>query len=210
MINNHSRPIPSDTWRRAILSERKQGVHQYLIQGLKHYTGPRNHTLVLGDASLIQANYLLTEGGFGLVTDVDSSPTLLDEEVVAPENRKKLKKCLVTFSDFDYPKQEYDFIYGKSIAFTPKKNVGEVLLKIANSLKSHGVFVSVWAMEGDSFRKEFYTKEELQALYIDNGFNILTLEEESKTTKGLVTPGKVHILMIIANKNQLSPSPEPQ
>lgn len=200
MQNNTSGKDLNDPWRKAILSERSRGAHEQMIKGLEQYKGSRNHALTLGDASLVQANYLLTKAGFNMVTDVDSSPTLLDEEVISPNDRAKLKKVLSTFTDFEYPESEYDFIYGKSIAFTPKQEAAHVLKNISKSLKPGGIFSAVWAMDGDSFRKEFYTKQELESLYEETSLDIITFEEESRMTEGLVTPGKVHAALLIAKK----------
>ena len=188
-------------WKNAILAERKSGVVQSeMIESLSFLQEDRNSSLILGDACMINSKYLL-DNGFNSVVDVDSSPLLLDDEIV-PVNDTRLNRVVLKFSEYEPADSRFDFIYGKSIAFNSKDTTPDLLYKLSNSLTENGVFSAVWAAEGDTFRSVFYTKEELEKLYNDAGLEIIKIIDTGiKENKGLIKKGDVHEIIIFAKKS---------
>lgn len=192
-----------DHWREAILKERENGkIHPYMLFGLKHVKNTaESNALVLGDASLIQCRYLLEISHFNHVTDVDLSPTLLDDGVLSQLTESKITRTVSRFDTYDFPLQAFDFIYGKSIAFNPKETLGTLLSKISDSLTDHGIFCAVYGLESDSFRPKQYTREEILNLYNKNKLEILEAEVEGPVPiPGLINPGTRHQITIVARK----------
>lgn len=158
-----------DRWRSAILKEREYpDKREAMLQEiLLEYKGERDNALILGDASLVQSNFLLNEEGFEKVTNVDSSPSLMDDDIIKISDQR-LERVLKQFDTYEPPANTFNLIYGKSIAFNSKETTNEVLQKLAISLKEDGVFYAIWGMDGDSYREGIsYSEEELRNLYSD-------------------------------------------
>jgi len=191
----------NDRWRKAILSERENGaVHKPMIRGLSHFEGQKNAALILGDASLVQSKYLLDTAGFARVVDVDSSPTLLDDDIISLDDTR-LTRVLLPFDQYEFPVNTFDFVYGKSIAFNPKETIKTVLKNIFDSLNNGGIYAGEYAAEGDSFRNVFYTEEELNQLHMEAGFKIIAIiHPPSIETEGLVRPGTAHTIRVFTKK----------
>ncbi|MGA3193232.1 MAG: hypothetical protein ABSD73_12160 [Candidatus Bathyarchaeia archaeon] len=192
-----------DTWREAILTERKSNkIHEPMKKALSYTNGHRNNALILGDASLVQSKYLIEVEKFSRVVDVDISPALLDDGPVG-RNDQRLERVVKPFDEFLPPTDTFDFIYGKSIAFNPKKTVRTLLDGLNHSLKSDGIFCAVWAAEGDSFRNVQYTEEELRRLYSNSGLEIIDLDcQPAVPNRGLLRPGISHTINVIAKKTE--------
>ena len=189
-----------DEWRDAILKEREnKSIDPFLKEILLSYKGERKNALLLGDASLVQSNWFLNDQGFEHVVDVDSSPSLLDDEIV-PLSDTRLERVMTTFDLYDSKGQEFDCIYGKSIAFNPKELTPNLLKDLSRTLTNDGVFYAVWAGAGDSYRQGIsYTEEEIESLYKDAGFEILKKEEIEEQVKGLMgREGRAHYYKIFA------------
>ena len=130
-----------DIWKQAILSERKGSVHPTMIRALDKVVH-KESALILGDACKVNSRYLIEESGFQNVDNVDSSPLINDDYYVS----EKLHNHEALFGDFNFPENSYDFIYGKSITFLHEKILEKTLLKIEQSLKQGGVFISTWLL----------------------------------------------------------------
>jgi hypothetical protein len=163
--------------------------------------GDRNFCLILGDASHVVTESLVNRFGFKHATVVDNDPLVLDDYKIEKED-KRFEKVKSDFSFYNFPINKFEFVYGKSIAFVSKENIKRFLHDLNLSLKENGLFVSVFAMEGDSFRKVFYTKDELERLFSETGFTILDMQEAEGETKGLLMPGQIHTVCISAIKKE--------
>ncbi|MDB5188519.1 MAG: hypothetical protein JWM92_117 [Candidatus Nomurabacteria bacterium] len=161
----------------------------------------RNKALVLGDVSLIQSKYLLESANFSNVTVVDANQALFDEEVI-PISDDRLERVQMEFQHYEFPLSLFDFIYGKTIANTPKDIAQTIMSKIERSLTFHGIFCAVWASKGDTFRPIHYSKPQLVHLYEENGFKIIALRElPLQPVKGGKTNyGVRHEIVVIATK----------
>ncbi len=191
-----------DPWRKAILVERENPRYDpMLIGALDMYEGERNNALILGDASLVQAEYLIEKERFGHVVDVDLSPTLLDDEIVRKDD-SRLERIVLPFDQYDPSTEKFDLIYGKSIAFNPKETIQEVLKRLSEALSDEGMIFAIWAGEGDSFRKGIaYSSEEIKNLYDQSDLEILKMKEFNRSDAGLIRPGTVHEFKVLARKN---------
>lgn len=192
----------SDPWRKAILSEReRKGYEPMLEKALGEYAGERENALILGDASLVQADFLLEQHNFAHVVDVDSSPTLLDDVIVKRDDTR-LERVVSTFDEYDFSEKEFDLVYGKSIAFNPKETVEALLKNITSTLTEKGIFYAVWAGEKDSYRHGiFYTLDEIQDLYSEVGLEIMEMNESSNPVPGLLgRAGTKHEFKTLAKK----------
>ena len=192
----------ADPWREAILAERRRGGQEpMLVKALDNYGGKRENALILGDASLVQSNYLLEEQNFGHVVDVDSSPTLLDDVIVKKDD-PRLERVLKTFDEYDPSSEKFDLIYGKSIAFNPKATIGKLLENLSNALNDGGIFYAVFAGDGDIYRHGiFYSQKEIEELYAITNLEILEIEEIKEHVSGLLgRPGQAHRFEVLAKK----------
>jgi hypothetical protein len=190
-----------DNWRNAILQERENLTHDKLLQEiLSKYEGGRTNALILGDASLVQAKYFLETEHFSHVVDVDSSPTLLDE-VFFEKDDKRIEKVLLPFDRY-VPSQNFDFIYGKSIAFNQKTTTQTLLNTLRDHLEEDGLLYAVWGGEGDSYRRGIeYSLEELQELHQKAGLSIVRVEEKDEAVESLLNrSGRGHTYRILAKK----------
>lgn len=195
-------PEKPDIWRPAILSERQKGeTYKSMLRALKYVGEVRDRALVLGDASLIQSKYLVEGAGFKHVVDVDSSPSIMDDDVISKDDTR-VERIVQTFDGIVVDENSFDFIYGKSIAFNPKESIQSLLARLASSLKDGAVFCAVWAGEGDDFREEHYSEEELRELYSKNDLEIVLFEDGGlKKSEGLLGSIKMgHQILIIAKK----------
>ncbi len=194
--------VQSDPWVELVRRERELGeVHERMLLALQYVKGERDAALVLGDASKVQAKYLLEQAGFGLVTDVDISPSLGDDEVV-PLSEERLKRIVSPFDGYMPPEESFNFIYGKSLAFNPKETTPEVLLRMQLALTEGGIFSAAWAGEYDEFRSKHYSQEELEQLYIQSGLHILHMDNRTpEEVRGLNSTRVAHLIDIIAEKS---------
>ncbi len=194
--------VQSDPWAELVRRERELGeVHQRMLLALQYVKGERDAALVLGDASKVQAKYLLEQAGFGLVTDVDISPSLEDNEVV-PLSEERLRRIVSPFDGYVPPEESFNFIYGKSLAFNPKETTSDVLLRMRDALTGDGVFSAAWAGEYDEFRSKHYSQEELEQLYIQSGLHILHMDNRTpEEVRGLNSTRVAHLIDIIAEKS---------
>jgi hypothetical protein len=190
-------------WHDAIQEERKIGYDHvnYFEIPLNKFVPleKRDNALVLGDASQLVTESLVKKHGFKHATVVDGDPLVLDEYKLKNDD-EHFTKIKSNFSDYIPPENTFNFIYGKSIAFTPKEDLSNLLNNLYSSLASEGFFIAVCGAEGDTFRKEHYTKEELDELYKKAGFKVLFIKESSKEVTGLTEPGLVHDIKIAAKK----------
>jgi SAM-dependent methyltransferase len=192
----------TDPWREAILVERK---HLHMEKMLKHildsYEGERKNALVLGDASLVQSLLLLEKQKFEHIVDVDSSPSLMDDDIISI-NDPRLERVLSDFDKYDLPVDSFDLVYGKSIAFNPKETTPLLLEKISQSLKESGLFYATWAGEGDSFREGiYYSFDELKRMYENSNLAIFEKQIKDIPMEGLLGgKGRAHTIKIAARK----------
>jgi SAM-dependent methyltransferase len=189
-------PDRHDPWRLSILAERgREPAHTIMKKALLLLERPKNDALILGDASLIQSRHLIEEAGFKSVVDVDISPSLLDDFY----EHERLKKELSAFERYEPPQASFDFIYGKSISFYPKENIPEYLKQLKASLRDNGVFAAEWARQEDTFSRQRYALEEIDAMYEASGFEIVEMiTGPPRDVKGLVVPGVGHTVRVIA------------
>ncbi len=190
----------NDSWRDAILAERQLNhVHTVMHEGLAHLHGERNRALILGDASLVQAKHLSEVEHFPEVVVVDASPTLMDAGAGIDDN--KITRVMSNFDRYDLPQSSFDFIYGKSIGFNPKRTVPPLLKKIHAGLRDEGVFVAVWAGHQDTYRPVHYTDDEVRILYARAQLEIIYLEiGEPVQNSGLITAGTTHSITVFARR----------
>lgn len=191
-----------DPWAELVRKERELGeVHERMLLALQYVQGKRDAALVLGDASKVQVKYLLGEAGFGVVTDVDISPSLVDDEVV-PLSEARLKRIVSPFDGYIPSEESFNFIYGKSLAFNPKDTTSDVLLRMRGALTGDGVFSAAWAGEYDEFRSKHYSQEELEQLYAQSGLHILHMDNRTpREVQGLNSTRVAHLIDIIAEKS---------
>ena len=191
-----------DPWREAILAERKYSGHEpMLVNALNDYGGKRDNALILGDASLVQAEYLLEKKNFIHIIDVDVSPTLLDDEIIQKDDTR-LERIVLPFDQYDPSGEKFDLIYGKSIAFNPKETIQKVLQGLSESLNEEGIFFATWGAEGDSYRHGiFYSLEEINNLYSNANLEIIENRETDKPVRGLLGhPARAHRFDVLAKK----------
>lgn len=157
---------PLDIWRKAILSERNHPPHKSMIECIEKYNLLINNALILGDASMVNARYLIEEKGVGHVVDVDSSPVLLDE-VYFDKNDERLERHVETFDTYKFPEATFDFIYGKSISFNKRDKNEDVLKGVTHALTNNGIFLAVWLGKNSYVGKaEFwYDENEIREMY---------------------------------------------
>lgn len=193
--------VQSDPWVELVRKERELGeVHERMLLALQYVQGKRDAALVLGDASKIQAKYLLEQADFGSVIDVDISPSLVDDEVI-PLSEGRLKRIVSPFDGYMPPEESFNFIYGKSLAFNPKETTPEVLLRMHVALTEGGIFSAAWAGEHDEFRSKHYSQEELEQLYSQSGLRILHMDNRTpREVQGLSSTRVAHLIDIIAKR----------
>lgn len=157
---------PIDIWQKAILEERNQPPHKSMIECIQKYHPSINNVLILGDASMVNAKYLIDTLDVGRVVDVDSSPVLLDE-VYFDKNDERLERHVKTFDSYKFPDSSFDFIYGKSISFNARAKNEKVLKGIMDSLTVDGIFFGVWLGKNSYVGKaEFwYDENEIREMY---------------------------------------------
>lgn len=194
--NNFESPDP---WRQAILEERKHiYLDPLLEQVLENYEGSKDTALVLGDASLVQSS-LLCKKGFKHIVDVDSSPSLMDDDIVSITDHR-VERVLSEFDQY-HPKGSFDLIYGKSIAFNPKETTPKLLQTLSEALTENGILYAVWGGEGDSFRENIvYSLEELERLYAEANLKITRKVVRDNNISGLLELGRAHTIKIVAKR----------
>ncbi|MBP9782712.1 MAG: hypothetical protein KBC50_03215 [Candidatus Pacebacteria bacterium] len=100
------------------------------------------------------------------------------------------------------PKDSFDFIYGKSIAFVPRGDIEVFLQRLRESLKQNGLLCAVFSGEGDTWRPYAYSREELEELFVKSGFlltNYKAIQEARDALDGKV--GTAHELLILARRD---------
>jgi hypothetical protein len=192
-------------WHAAIQAEReKNNTHtRYFEFPVDAFLSvdERNNALVLGDASHVVTSTLVNSMKFEHATVIDGDPLVLDDYLM-PENDKRYTKVHSIFSDYMPPEDSFDFIYGKSIAFTPRQDIETVLRRLRNSLKKSGLFCAVFTGEGDSWRPYPYTREELEDLFVKTGFLLINYQDRERKSNNLVgdSVGTAHELLILARR----------
>lgn len=197
--NNFER---QDPWRKAILKEREIArISKTLKSALSKYEGDHKNALILGDASLVQSRFFLEEEKFEHVVNVDSSPSIMDNEIVSIQDQR-LERFQKEFDEYDFDQKKFDFVYGKSIAFNPKETVEDLLKNIAASLNEKGMFYALYGGEGDSYRDGIsYTWDEIQKLYNDNHLQIVDYKEVDREVEGILNrQGRQHEFRVTAIK----------
>lgn len=202
MFGHKNEKIPEiDTWRKAILAERESGsAHgQYLgwLEGRLDEIGSDN-CLILGDAAQVVTSSLVEDRGFKHAVIVDNSPMLFDEYKIKKDD-SRYERYKMDFHDYHAPKESFNLIYGKSIGFVRKDSIGGMLQELHGALLPNGVLVAVYGAEGDIFRPETYSKEELELIYQNAGFSKLFFA--SHQNPGLLEKNdKAHTIRVIAYK----------
>ncbi|MBI3494835.1 class I SAM-dependent methyltransferase [Candidatus Saccharibacteria bacterium] len=191
--------LPGNYWDSSIESERVKPAHYTLEDACKEYA--HSNVLILGDASKVNAAWLINEAGTNHVTVVDSSHMLLDENVLSPDNPKLT--CIK--SDFTEYKpttnDSFDMVYGKSITFCPKSYIRSLLELIHECLELNGIFIATFGGKEDSFRHENYTRVELIELLEGAGFELINIEEVGpEQSAGLVVPGTQHYFRVTSQR----------
>ncbi len=189
-----------DPWRKAILKERESGRVQPMMINTSRLVSQKQNALILGDACLVNSNYLLNEAGFSCVINVDTSISLLDNDIISLDD-KRLERIVSSFDEYDAPESFFDFIYGKSIAFNSKVTIELLMDRLQRSLRSGGIFSAVWAGAGDTFRPVHYTEKELVDLYEHSGFTIKFLKNyQPQKVNGLLSSGVSRNIIVTATK----------
>ncbi len=153
-----------------------------------------------GGATLKDTLFLLSKG---------FETTIIDkEEVIAEAASKvesdKLHYFISSFSNFDFPKDEFDVaaaIY--SLPFTPQSDFEKVFEKVKSSLVEHGIFCGQFFGDRDGWKDNpnltFVTKETAMAILGD--MDMIHFEEkefDGKTADG--SAKHWHVFDIIARK----------
>lgn len=162
-------------WRNAILVERERPPQALLTEAV-NYVENKNNALILGDACQVNSKYLIEEIGFQEVDNVDYSPTLLDGYYDSP----KMKKFKEAFEDFNYPKDTYDFIYGKSLSFVKKEHAKEVIERLTESLHIGSIFSAIFYLPEQTFIPShgIWTRKEIEELFNNTGLSYLIDSKE--------------------------------
>lgn len=164
-----------------IVERRLNQVHKILRNTVSHINpARRNAALILGDASLVQSRFLLSDAGFRKVVNVDADHHLLDNEVVSITD-SRLLRILSRFDRFDPSQFSFDLIYGKSIAFNPKETIVSVLSGLWQSLSINGIYAGVFALHDDEFRpiEVLYTLKEIKMVHESAGMELYSLNEHA-------------------------------
>jgi hypothetical protein len=189
-------------WHDAIMAERSlRATHSKYWKPTLENNLPmekRKNCLVLGDASHIVTSSLVLDEGFEHATVVDGDPLVLDDFMMDSSDTR-FTKIQSAFKDYS-PAEQFDFIYGKSVAFIRKDEIVDFLKRIHESLTDEGVFVAVYAANGDSFRPIWYIKEGLENRYKEAGFTIKEIIENDNENPGLLNQGRVHNFVVVAGK----------
>lgn len=156
------------------------------------------NALDLGCGAFRDTRFLL-EKGF-VVDAVDNSPNV---EWVEQEN-KNLHFFSQSFTEFTYLENKYDIVNAQySIPFCDPTDFTEVWRKIANSLKSGGIFAGQLFGLEDSFAPDekmtFLEKERVEELF--QNFKIHTFVEAKRTSMTATGRQKFwHVFDVIGEK----------
>ena len=197
---------PEETyWHKAIIAEREQwNTHLNVFKSsVESFLGSqeRGNALVLGDASHVATSTLVNELKFERATTIDGDPLVLDDYLM-PVGDERYTKVLSTFSEYTPPKDSFDFIYGKSIAFVPRGDIEVFLKRLRESLKQSGLLCAVFTGEGDTWRPYAYTREELEGLLVKSGFLLIDYTTKKVTTPALLGgTGTAHELFVLARRD---------
>ncbi len=153
-----------------------------------------------GGGTLKDTLFLLSKGFDTTVVDKEDVIAVSVEKV----GSDKLHFFVSSFSDFDFPVNEYDLaaaIY--SLPFTPPKDFERVFEKVKSSLVQNGVFCGQFFGDRDGWKDNsnltFVTKE--KAMSMLDGMEVLHFEEkefDGKTADG--SAKHWHVFDIIARK----------
>ncbi len=187
-----------DTWEKGIILERDLSSQGLLIKSID-YVHKKDNALILGDACQVNSKYLGETAGFKHIDNVDISPMVLDKFYPS----EKVTPYKTTFGMFEYPEDKYDFVYGKSITFSKREAMLDILKGIVSSLHVGGIFSATFYLKGTEYLPKFglFEKEEIETLLAQTG---LTYIESNEITKPLANLyGEVsesHKLNIIMEK----------
>ena len=179
---------------------RTKPPYSLLIEAIKHVK-EKGSALDVGGGALRDTRYLL-DIGFD-VTVVDNSPLLNTE--AAKLNNSKLHTSIVSFEDFDFPKNKYDLVSAMfALNFCNPVNFDTVFKNIKDSLKTGGVFCALLFGDRDewsSYTDKTYPSKDRVTKLLD-GFEIISFVEknprEEDESGELMTSG--HVLQFIAKK----------
>ncbi len=170
-----------------------------LVEALK-YLDDKDKAIDIGAGSLRDTQYLLKEG-FD-VTVIDSSPLLKDE--VARIENVQLHPVVVSFEDYSFPKNEYNFASAAfALNFCDPIQFDAVFGKIKDSLKPGGIFCSELYGDLDEWSKlpgkTYPSKDRIMKLLA--GLEIIRFIEEKTDKKDMSGEVKYkHVFQFIVRK----------
>lgn len=179
---------------------RSKPPYSLLIEAVK-LVKEKGSALDLGGGALRDTRCLL-ENGFD-VTVVDNSPLLNAEAEKIGDS--KLHTLVVSFENFDFPKDKYDLVSAMfALNFCDPNHFDTVINKIRESLKPEGIFCAL--LFGDRDERSSYTDKTYPSkdriIKLLDGFEIISFVEKNPGEKDesgeLMTSG--HVLQFIARK----------
>jgi tellurite methyltransferase len=160
----------------------------------------RNEALDLGAGSLRNAKYLLEKGFHVVAVDRDPVALEISHEFADPN----LEVRIMTFSDFEFPTDEYDLLVAKNaLPFATPEDFPQLWKDAAASIKSGGVFYGTFFGPNDTWASKpemtFLRRDEVQHLFPN--FEILKFEEEETDAFDIQNnPKHWHIFKVTARK----------
>lgn len=190
----------NNIWNDAIILERTKPHHIFLEENL-NYIKNRDNALILGDACKVNSKFLIEHARFNHVDNIDQSSLVVDDYY----NSSQLSNFQTFFGSFNYPKNKYDLVYGKSITFTKKEVLPKVLKNIEDSLQSGGFFLSSWNLENTALHAVYlgiWNKDLLIQELKKLDLEIIKLDEIQRSCNSLSGDiGIEHTLKVVMKKN---------
>lgn len=180
MIDSPDKKV--DIWEEGILLERNLPPQSLLLKSI-NYVANKNTVLILGDACQIHSQYLGEVAGFKHIDNVDMSPMVLDGFY----SSEKMTPHQTTFGMFKYPKDAYDFVYGKSIMFAKRELLPEIMQKITESLHKGGIFSATFFLSDEKFMNKIaiFKKDEIENILKQTGLTYIESNEIRKPLANL-------------------------
>ncbi len=193
--------MPKSDWEKFYAITKDRPPSSLLVRAI-NLVKNRSHALDLGAGALKDTKFLLAQG-FNKITVVDSEP--LAELLGKEFSSDQIKFVHSKFEDFSFPKNKYDIINAQyALPFNPPSTFDSMFSKLANSLKTGGIFTGQFFGVNDEWNGQrpemtFYSIDEVKSLL--STMEILELEEENRDSRlADGTPKHWHAFHVIVKK----------
>ena len=168
-------------WSEYFEFTREKPPFSLLVEALKYVTD-KDKAIDIGGGALRDTRYLLNYG-FD-VTVIDNSPLL--EQEASRINNDKLHAYIVSFEDFNFPKNEYNLASAMfALTFCDPNHFDVVFEKIKDSLKPGGIFCGQLFGDRDKWsnniKMTYPSKDRLVKLL--TGFEVISFVEKETDDK---------------------------